>query len=460
VGAFHRAHQAFYLHRLRLLGAADWRLVGGNIRQDDEELLRYLAASRGRYTLETISPSGQYAYELIESIERVIPWAPGHPHLIDVGARQDTRIISFTVTEAGYYLDGERLQLQHPTVTADIVAAREGRAGNTLYGVLSSILSARQRLGGGPVTLLCCDNLRHNGARARYGLRQFLEAADMDDLLEWMDAAVTFPNCMVDRITPRPDAALRERVKSATGADDQAAVGSESFLQWVVEDRFARGRPDWERVGVQMVESVTPYEEMKIRILNGSHSCIAWAAALSGHEFIHDALHDARVRQLTLSYIDDVLPCLAVGGRLSISELQSYRDAVLERFSNSHLHDRTARVAQDSYRKYVGFVAPTLWERLSVGADIHGVAALPVLLLRFWQRHHRRQLAFTYQDSNDARESSAAICSAPDPLAALCRERFLFGDIAGEAPLLLALRAAAQRVDALFGSYFDSLATK
>lgn len=413
-------------------------------------MLRELAAAHGRYTLETVSPAGHYEYECVESIERVIPWTPGYPQLIDIAAQPNTRIVSFTVTEAGYYLDGERLLHQDPAIAADIAAAREGHAGSTLYGALFSILNARQHLGSGPVTLLSCDNLRHNGARLRHGLRHFIKAAGRPDLLDWMDAKVACPNSMVDRITPRADAALRARVRAATGADDPAAVTSESFRQWVIEDRFASGRPDWERVGVQMVESVTPFEEMKIRLLNGSHSAIAWAAALGSHEFIHEALLEPRVRRVILDYADDVLPCLAVGGRLSVTELQSYRDSVLERFSNPFLRDRVARIAQDSFSKYVGFVAPTLWERSPVGAEFNGVAMLPVLLLRFWQRYHLERLSFHYLDSSEALKVSAAICGAEDPLAALCRDHRLFGDLAGDAQLLEALRAAARRLDSLF----------
>ena len=299
LGSFHRAHQAVYLHELIKTGDASWTLAGGNTRPDMAETVAALAAQGGAYTLETISPAGEHRYERITSIRQVIPWDPELAGLVALGARAATKIISFTVTEAGYYLDAKnRLDLNFPDLAADVRAAKAGRAGGTIYAALTAILRARRAAGAGPVTLLNCDNLRHNGDRSRSGLLQFVELIGDTQLRDWIEANTTSPNAMVDRITPRPTPDVRERVKAATGVDDPAALMGESFIQWVIEDHFAAGRPAWEKVGVEMVASVDPYEEAKIRLLNATHSCIAWAGTLAGFLYIHEGTQDAEIRRL------------------------------------------------------------------------------------------------------------------------------------------------------------------
>ena len=217
--------------------------------------------------------------------------------MIAIGADPSTRIISFTVTEAGYYLDAKnRLDLSFPDLAADVAAAKQGKPGGTIYAALTAILRERMRRSGGKVTLLNCDNLRHNGERFRGGLLQFIDLVNDAALHDWVSANTSSPNAMVDRITPRPTPDVAERVRRATGWDDAAPVMSESFIQWVIEDDFCNGRPAWERVGVEMVDSVNPYEEAKIRILNASHSGIAWAGTLVGYEFIHEGTHDPKIR--------------------------------------------------------------------------------------------------------------------------------------------------------------------
>ncbi len=294
------------------------------------------------------------------------------------------------------------------------------------------------------MTLLNCDNLRHNGERMRDGLLQFIELADDPALHEWVRANTSAPNAMVDRITPRPTAELRERVRAATGRDDAAPVMAESFVQWVIEDDFCNGRPDWEKVGVQMVDSVAPYEEAKIRILNASHSCIAWAGTLMGTTFIHEGTRDAQVRRFAHDYVtDDVIPCLTP----SPIDLARYRDVVLERFANAALADTNQRVAMDGFSKIPGFIAPTVRERLARGEPIASVAMLPALFLAFLQRWHRGELPAAYEDQTMDPAAAHAICAADDPVAAFCRDGVLWGPLAGDERLIAAVRAATQRVN-------------
>lgn len=448
LGSFHRAHQAVYVHRLREAGDRSWAIVGGNTRPDMAQTIDALMAQDGRYTLETVTPAGVRAYETIAAIERVIPYELDLPELISVGADGDTRIISFTVTEAGYYLDARDL-LDHSArdIASDLAAARAGKPGSTIYGVLTAMLRARRRAGAGPVTLLNCDNLRHNGQRSRSGLLQFIAQLGDEDLARWVEANTTSPNAMVDRITPRPTPEVAARVRAATGWADGAPVMAESFIQWVIEDRFAAGRPDWERVGVQMVASVQAHEEAKIRILNATHSCIAWAGTLAGQTYIHEGLQDPQIRAWAHAYVsDDVIPCLDRPEAPSPIDLAAYRDVVLERFGNPAILDTDQRVAMDGFSKIPGFIRPTLVERLSRGEPIASTAVLPALFLAFLQRWHRGQIAYAYQDQAMDPAVAHAICAAADPVAAFCADAMLWGPIAGDARLLTAVREASVRV--------------
>ena len=448
LGNFHRAHQAVYLQQLIDTGDNRWSISGANLRPDMPEVIAALRAQGGRYTLETISPAGDHRYQTIESIREVLPYEPGHAPLIARGADPATRIISFTVTEAGYYLDPkDKLDLSFADLKADLERAKRGKPGTTIYGGVCAILRARRAADAGPVTLLNCDNLRHNGERFRAGLLEFIELVGDKPLLEWVQANTTCPNAMVDRITPRPPPELRERVKKATGQDDGASISGESFIQWVIEDSFLAGRPEWEKVGVQLVDSVQPYEEAKIRLLNATHSCIAWAGTLIGLSFIHESTQTPAIRQMAFDYVtDDAIPCLDKPGAPSPVDLPAYRDVVLERFSNPAIRDTNQRVAMDGFSKIPGMIAPTIHERHARGESFDSVAMLPALFLAFLQRWHKGELLYTYQDQSMDEAVAHAICDDADPVKAFASNRSLWGALAGDAKLVEALRKAHQRV--------------
>ena len=452
LGSFHRAHQAVYLHELHQSGDHRWTLAGGNLRGDMLETLAALQAQGGAYTLETISPAGEHHFERITAISQVIGYTPDLAGLIAQGAHADTKIISFTVTEAGYYLDAHN-QLDSETfadLRNDLKAAQAGHPGTTIYGALTAILRARQVNHAGPVTLLNCDNLRHNGDRSRSGLLQFIALTGDTELLTWVQAHTSSPNAMVDRITPRPTPDVRARVKAATGVDDPAALMGERFIQWVIEDNFVAGRPAWEAVGVEMVESVQPYEEAKIRVLNATHSCIAWAGTLVGYEFIHEGALDPVIRQLAFNYVtDDVMPVLDTPEKPCPINLAKYRDVVLDRFSNPAIQDTNQRVAMDGFSKIPGFIAPTIRERLARGESIASVAMLPALFLAYLQRWHAGLIPYTYQDQAMDPAVGHAICEATDPVVALCSDVSLWGDMAGDPRLVTSVQQAYARVNAL-----------
>jgi D-arabinitol 4-dehydrogenase len=446
LGSFHRAHQAVYLHHLREAGDRSWSIVAGNIRADMEATASALAAQQGAYTLETVTPAGERHYERITSIREVVPFEPTLDRLVAVGAATSTRIISFTVTEAGYYLDtADRLDLSHAELRADLAR----RSGTTIYGAVAAILRGRMRCGGGAVTLLSCDNLRSNGARFRAGLLEFLARAGEADLQAWVESRTSCPCAMVDRITPRPGADVRERVRAATGVDDAAPVMAESFIQWVVEDQFVAGRPAWERVGVEMVDSVHAHEEAKIRILNATHSCVAWAGTLRGLSFIHEDMAVPAIRQMGWQYVtDEVIPCLDSPEHPAPIDLAAYRDVVLERFGNPFVRDTNQRVAMDGFSKIPGFVAPTLRERIARGLPIASTAMLAALFFAFLARWHRGELAYAYQDGVMDAATAHAFFAAADPLRAYCRDPLLWADLAANETLLAAVRGAHERVQA------------
>lgn len=439
-GSFHRAHQAWYLHRLIAAGDSRWSIALANIRDDATPLLDTLAEQQGQYVLETVTPQGVRQYETITSISKVIPWDNELAALTAQGAKPETRVISFTVTEGGYYLDNQfNLDRANADIQADLLGACR-----TIYGTMAQLLARRKQLNGDPVTLLNCDNLRHNGERFRHGLMQFLQLRKESELIAWIDSHTRCPNTMVDRITPRPAPEVAERVAEATGFQDRAPVMGEAFIQWVIEDDFINGRPALENVGVEMVEFVLPYEEAKIRILNASHSCIAWAGTLIGQSFIHESTGTPAIHQLAYDYVtQDVIPSLTP----SPLDLAAYRDVVLERFSNPYIRDTNQRVAADGFSKIPGFITPTLQECYQRGQEPKATAMLPALFFVFMQRWHQGQLPYEYQDGILDAAAVHQMFAAADPVAVFASDEKLFNTLAHSGAFSQLLRQSIDRVN-------------
>ncbi|GEC66551.1 D-arabinitol 4-dehydrogenase [Raoultella terrigena] len=433
LGSFHRAHQAWYLHRLIASGDKRWHIAAGNIRDDAEQVVQALAAQGGRYVLETVSPEGEREYEEITSIQKLLAWQKGLQPLIDEGANPQTKVIAFTVTEGGYYLNtGHRLETSNPDLLADL----QGDC-KTIYGTIARILEKRMTDNAGPLTLLNCDNVRHNGERFHDGLVEFLQLTGRQALVEWLAANANCPNTMVDRITPRPAADLPARIKAQTGIDDRAPVMGESFIQWVVEDNFRAERPNLEAVGVEMVDSVIPYEEAKIRVLNASHSCIAWAGTLIGQRYIHESTLTGFIYAIADRYVtEDVIPCLGDNG----IDLATYRDVVLKRFTNPYIQDTNQRVAADGFSKIPAMIAPTLQECYQRGARPEATAMLPALFFVFMEQWHKGTLPYQYQDGILDAQAVHEMFEASDPIAVYAKDRALFGALAENEDFLALLR--------------------
>lgn len=424
-GSFHRAHQAWYLHKLREQGDERWSIALGNIRNDAVPLLNQLAAQQGEYVLETVTPEGKRDYETITSLRKILPWDSDISALIEQGASAETRVISFTVTEAGYYLTPAfTLDLNQADVKADL-----GGDIRTLYGALSHILTQRVAQGGAPVTLLNCDNLRHNGERFRDAFLAFLTAKGDTTLADWVRTQTRSPNTMVDRITPRPTPEVAERVQAATGKQDGAAVMAESFIQWVIEDDFIAGRPALEKVGVELVESVLPWEEAKIRILNATHAAIAWAGTLIGLNYIDESTSHPAIYQLAHDYVtQDVIPSLSP----SPLDLADYRDVVLARFSNPYIKDTNQRVGADGLSKIPGMVTPTLQQCYQRGAQPTATAVIPALFFLFMQRWANDDLPYRYQDGALQADTLRKQFASADPLHAYLSDSALFAELASD----------------------------
>ncbi|EJD6377712.1 MULTISPECIES: D-arabinitol 4-dehydrogenase [Providencia] len=422
-GSFHRAHQAWYLHRLIQQGDDSWSIALGNIRNDANALLDNLAKQNGEYTLETVSPEGERHYEKITSVRKVLHWDENLSQLVEQGCDKATRVIAFTVTEAGYYLTPQHeLDAEQPDIKVDLT----GRM-STIYGALTQILRARLAAHGEPVTLLNCDNLRHNGERFRHGFLSFLQLKGETELYQWVKENTRSPNTMVDRITPRPTPDVAERVKQQTGWDDKAPIMGEAFIQWVIEDDFINGRPALENVDVEMVESVLPWEEAKIRILNASHSCIAWAGTLIGLSFIDESTRQSAIKQMAWNYVtQDVIPSLSP----SPLDLEQYRDVVLARFSNPYIQDTNQRVAADGLSKIPGFITPTLQECYQRQQTPAATAVLPALFFVFLQRWARGELPYEYQDGVLDVELYQKMMNSSDALSQFVSSEMLFGSLA------------------------------
>ncbi|ENR5391261.1 MULTISPECIES: D-arabinitol 4-dehydrogenase [Providencia] len=422
-GSFHRAHQAWYLHRLIQQGDDSWSIALGNIRNDANALLDNLTKQNGEYTLETVSPEGERHYEKITSVRKVLHWDDNLSQLVEQGCDKATRVIAFTVTEAGYYLTPQHeLDAEQPDIKADLTGKM-----STIYGALTQILRARLAAHGEPVTLLNCDNLRHNGERFRHGFLSFLQLKGETELYQWVKENTRSPNTMVDRITPRPTPDVAERVKQQTGWDDKAPIMGEAFIQWVIEDDFINGRPALENVDVEMVESVLPWEEAKIRILNASHSCIAWAGTLIGLNFIDESTRQPAIKQMAWNYVtQDVIPSLSP----SPLDLEQYRDVVLARFSNPYIQDTNQRVAADGLSKIPGFITPTLQECYQRQQTPAATAVLPALFFVFLQRWARGELPYEYQDGVLDVALYQKMMNSSDALSQFVSSEMLFGSLA------------------------------
>ena len=376
IGAFHRAHLAALVDAC-LAEDPRWGICGVSLRSPDTAAA--LGPQDGLYTLGVQSEVG-LAARVIGAVREVLV-APGQPSaVLDRLVAEDTRIVSLTVTEKGYCHDPAtgRLDPGHPGIVHDLGATTSLPV--TAVGWLWLGLVARRRVGRLPYTILCCDNLPSNGATVRQVLLDYAALRD-PDLAGWAADTLACPSTMVDRIVPATADADRAAVAGALGLHDAWPVMTEPFSQFVVEDHFPLGRPDWERHGVTMAEDVAPFERMKLRMLNGSHSTLAYLGCLAGHETVADTMADPAFRTLIGGMMThEIMPTLAMPQGV---DLPAYRDALLARFANPALRHRTAQIAMDGSQKLPQRLLGTIADRLDAGAPFDRLA----LGVAAWMRY-------------------------------------------------------------------------
>ncbi|WEK52600.1 MAG: mannitol dehydrogenase family protein [Candidatus Kaistia colombiensis] len=391
IGAFHRAHQAIYVDDCLAAGDRDWAILGASLRSPDTR--DALVPQDGLYTA-LIRSAGRDEARVVGSVRRLLvaPEDPGA--LLEAMTDPAVRIVSLTVTEKGYCRNAATgaLQEDHPDILHDLDGPTSPRSA---IGFLVEAL-ARRRMGGiAPFTVLCCDNLPQNGKTVRGLVVRFAEMRDAE-LARFIATEVTFPCTMVDRIVPATTDADREVLADTFGISDAWPVATEAFSQWVVEDRFCNGRPHFEAVGVQMVAEAAPYEAMKLRLLNGSHSAIAYLGYLAGHETVADAIGAPGFATFVRGLMDlEVTPTLEVPAE---ADLESYKAALLSRFANPSLRHRTWQIAMDGSQKLPQRLLDTVRERLASGGSIDRLALAVAAWMRYATGRDERGEAIDLRD--------------------------------------------------------------
>ena len=371
LGNFHRAHQAWYLHRLMQQGQAhDWAIVGAGVREFDESQRLKLAAQDFLTTLVELSP-GSRAVEVVGSMIDYVPIEADNRALITQMAQPAIRIVALTVTEGGYYIDpvSKSFDLSHPDIVYD---ATHPEAPKTVFGAMVAALRLRRDSGRGPFTCQSCDNLQGNGVILRQVIVALAGLSD-PELSEWIVANCSFPNSMVDCIVPATNAKERALVNDL-GVSDAVPVTHESFRQWVIEDDFCAGRPDWNLAGAIFTNKVHDFELMKIRILNGGHQVVSVPGEVLSVETIEQCMKHSLLGPLFRKVVlKEVVPHVkAVPGLTP----ENYVDLVQKRFSNPKIIDTTRRVAFDGSSRHPGFLMPSIRDGLANGTPIDGLALI------------------------------------------------------------------------------------
>lgn len=345
-GAFHRAHQALYTDELASQTDSDWGYCeislfgdGALINQLRQQDHLYTVVEKGKET-----PVIKTVGAVCESLH---PKFDGYEKIIAKIADPQTCIVSMTITEKGYGIDlhTERLDIHHPAIKIDLDNFSQPKS---VIGCLVQGLKQRMESHSGPLSIMSCDNMPENGRKTRNAVVDFARHIDAD-LAIWIETHITFPSTMVDRIVPALTDATQEEIDTLLGYHDPCGIISEPFRQWVVEDNFAAGRPEWEKVGVELVDNVLPYEEMKLRMLNGSHSFLAYLGYLAGYEHISDCMQDPYFKQAAYQLITQEQA--ATLNMPQGVDLTQYAQSLIDRYSNPNIQHRTWQIAMDGSQK-------------------------------------------------------------------------------------------------------------
>ncbi|SIQ31286.1 mannitol 2-dehydrogenase [Rhizobium sp. RU20A] len=423
VGNFHRAHQAVYLDDLFNLGLDhDWAIVGAGVLASDAAMKDKLAAQDYLTTVVEQDNNKSGARVTGAMIDFVTPGDPAA--IVARLADPAIRIVSLTITEGGYFINpaSGHFDPEHPAIATD---GANPDAPKTVFGLIVAGLKARKAAGLAPFTVMSCDNIPGNGEvthAAVSGLARLSDAAFAD----WIDANVAFPNGMVDRITPATGPREIGIAASDYGIDDAWPVFCEEFKQWVLEDKFPLGRPALEKVGVQFVPDVAPYEHMKIRILNGGHAAIAYPASLLDIHFVHEAMEDDDIRAFLAKLEHDEI--IAVVPPVPDTDLNDYFKLIETRFLNPKIGDTIPRLAQDGSNRQPKFILPSAADRLARGEDVVGLSLVSALWCRYFAGTSDSGKTIVFNDASAERLQAAALAAKTDPDAFLALSD-IFGDV-------------------------------
>jgi mannitol 2-dehydrogenase len=424
VGNFHRAHQAVYLDDLFNAGRdRDWAIIGAGVRDPDVTIREKLKEQDWLTTVVEQEADTTRVHVTGAMIDFVKPY--GTAALLDTLSEPTIRIVSLTVTEGGYYISPatQHFDPAHPDIVYD---AQHAEAPKTAFGLIGAGLKRRRAAGVAPYTVMSCDNIPGNGHVTENAVAGLAELAD-PEFARWIRANVAFPNSMVDRITPATTDRERAFLREKFGLEDNWPVFCEQFRQWVVEDKFPAGRPALETVGVTFTSDVSPYELMKIRILNGGHAAIAYPAGLLDIHFVHEAMGDAQIRafleKLTKNEVQPVVP------PPPNTSLDSYRELIARRFANPKIGDTIQRLCFDGSNRQPKFTLPTVADRLKAGASVRGLALVSALWCRYCYGETESGKAIAPNDPSWESIQTAAKAARSDPSAFL-QLRHIFGGLA------------------------------
>jgi fructuronate reductase len=376
IGAFHRAHQAIYTDDALAREGGDWGICGISLRNPD--VRDRMMPQDGLYTAIEKSPAG-IRRRIVGSVRDVLFLGEDRARIDARLADHAIKIVTLTVTEKGYCHDPAtgRLNFDHPDIAHDLDPSN---APVSVVGLLVAAFGAREKANAGPLSILCCDNLPHNGKVLRGLTAEFAQARD-PVIARWIDANAAFPSTMVDRIVPATTAADIADNAAVLGVHDAAPVLFEPFEQWVIEDEFVTPRPAWEAGGAQFVADVAPFEAMKLRFLNASHSAFAYLGYLAGHEYIYQVAGEPAFVAFMRHFMEDeVTPTVKVPPGVDVL---AYRDALVERFRNPALPHRTQQIAMDGSQKLPQRLLATARDNLAAGRSIR----LTALAVAGWMRY-------------------------------------------------------------------------
>ncbi|HTO27030.1 MAG TPA: mannitol dehydrogenase family protein, partial [Devosia sp.] len=424
VGNFHRAHQAVYLDDLFASGTDhDWALVGAGVREADEAMRQKLMAQDWLTTVveqEADTSSARITGAMIDYIR------PGDSAAVIARlADPAIRIVSLTITEGGYYIDpaSQKFDPNHPDIAFDAANMADPK---TAFGLILAGLMRRRAAGIVPFTVMSCDNIPGNGhvtQNAVVGLAHLVDPA----LAQWVKDNVAFPNGMVDRITPATSQREIGLLADTFGIDDAWPVFCESFRQWVLEDNFPAGRPALEKVGVQFVKDVAPYEHMKIRILNGGHATIAYPAGLMDIHFVHEAMqHPVVSAFLAKVERDEIIPVVPP---VPDTDLNDYFALCERRFANPKIGDTIRRLALDGSNRQPKFIIPSALDRVKRQQSVGGLSLVSALWCRYCYGTTDSGAIIEPNDPSWDRLTAQAHLAKADPKAWLAMAD-IYGDLA------------------------------